>query len=525
MNKMRLNIQLFGTTASVQSAKYDGRYLKLTLEETATSIENNTSTISWKFESTGGSSSYYSIYNYGVYINGSQVYDGTSGDKTKNYTNHTFPVKTGNVTGTLTITHNADGTASAVPFELHGKVYKSGSATFTGSLALTTIPRASIPTLNYSSRLFGEQVIISTNRYSSSFTHTLEYTFAGGSGTIATNVGASYTWTIPNSLMNSIPNATSGTCVITCKTYSGTTLIGSKSVSLILSVPLTVIPTISNVSLQEVGDVPSTWGVWVQGKSKIKATITASGTYSSTISKYTSLLDGYTLTGNPVTTGYLQNSGYQTYSNIFQVTDSRNRVGKYSLSSNFYFYSYNNPTITTAQVQRCDVSGNIDKNGQYMYVSYGASINRVGGKQDYLGTFKIGYRVHGTGSYTYITLASSTYQYSASGVLFSDGIKSASSSGTKVQFSTNNTYDIIFYAQDYFNPNGITNLQLLDSGFDLMNFNASGKSMAIGKVSEATSNEEKLEIGLDIYINEVLYMYDSTNNQYVPIEVEVVDTW
>ena len=52
-----------------------------------------------------------------------------------------------------------------------------------------------------------------------------------------------------------------------------------------------------------------------------------------------------------------------------------------------------------------------------------------------------------------------------------------------------------------------TNLQLLDAGFDLMNFNASGKAMAIGKVSEAGANEELLEkirqkdSTLDIHIN------------------------
>ena len=45
---MKLNIQLF---ASVQSAKHDGRYLKLTVTEESYSVEDNTSTIYWKFES------------------------------------------------------------------------------------------------------------------------------------------------------------------------------------------------------------------------------------------------------------------------------------------------------------------------------------------------------------------------------------------------------------------------------------------------------------------------------------------
>ena len=144
---MKLNIQLF---ASVSSSKYDGRYLKLTATETATSIENNTSTIHWKFESIGGSSAYYTIYEYGVYYNGIQLYDGTGGLKNKNYSNHTFPVTKGSVEGDITIEHNADGTAPNVSFAMFGSVYKNKTNQYDLSLPLTTIPRASQPRLSSS---------------------------------------------------------------------------------------------------------------------------------------------------------------------------------------------------------------------------------------------------------------------------------------------------------------------------------------------------------------------------------------
>lgn len=513
---MKLNIQLF---ASVQSAKYDGRYLKLSVVEESYSIENNTSTLKWTFESIGGSSSYYTIYNYGAYVNGSQVYDGTNGLKTKNYSNHSLPVTKGSTSGTITITHKDDGSADPVPFVLYGKVYKSGTASFTGSVDLTTIPRASQPRLSSSSINMGSAVTIYTDRVSTSFTHTIRYWFGNANGTIATNVTDSASWTPPVTLASQIPSAVSGIGTIYCDTYSNGTLIGTKTIDFTLNVPSNVVPSVSFTQVQEAGVVPNSWGIYVKTKSRVALAISGSGIYGSSISGYRISYYGGAVTTASATTSYIQNSGNVTFTG--QVTDTRGRSA--STTTTINVVDYYNPTISTAQVQRCDSSGNIDNNGEYMYISYGASISSCSNKNTPSAVYKVGYRVHNTGSYQYVSLTTNANSYSANGMLFSDGIKAASSSGTKVQFSTSNTYDIIFYVRDYFME--YTNLQLLDAGFDLMNFNASGKSMAIGKVSEASANEEKLELGLDTYLSEVLYLYDSTTNQFVPIEVEVVDTW
>lgn len=93
-----------------------------------------------------------------------------------------------------------------------------GDFSLSGSLALTTIPRASTPSV--SGTTIGSTMTITTNRASSSFTHTLTYSIGSYSGTIATGVGASTTWTIPATLANAIPNNTSGTLSISCTTYS-----------------------------------------------------------------------------------------------------------------------------------------------------------------------------------------------------------------------------------------------------------------------------------------------------------------
>ena len=66
-------------------------------------------------------------------------------------------------------------------------------------------------------------------------------------------VGTSTSWTVPLSLANQVPNGVSGTCTITCKTYNGSTLIGTKTTSLTLTVPSSIVPEISTIAISEAG--------------------------------------------------------------------------------------------------------------------------------------------------------------------------------------------------------------------------------------------------------------------------------
>lgn len=130
--------------------------------------------------------------------------------------------------GSFTIEHNADGTKSTTISVSIGNnnVYH---ATGSSGITLDTIPRAS--SLSGGSGNIGGTSTITITRASSSFSHKLTYTFGNLSGTIATGVGTSYTWTLPTSFYSQIPNSNSGTGSITCITYSGSTEIGRKSIS------------------------------------------------------------------------------------------------------------------------------------------------------------------------------------------------------------------------------------------------------------------------------------------------------
>jgi len=114
-------------------------------------------------------------------------------------------------TASRTISHNSDGSVGNVPVSVYYKSDTSGLGTVSGStsIAISTIPRASTPTLSATTTAIGSAVTINTNRASSSFTHAITYSFGSASGTIATGVGTSYSWTLPASLANQIPNTTS----------------------------------------------------------------------------------------------------------------------------------------------------------------------------------------------------------------------------------------------------------------------------------------------------------------------------
>ena len=153
---------------------------------------------------------------------------------------------------TLNITHNADGkkdlTCSAW---ISHDVVSSSEQSYTQTL--TTIPRASTPTFSASSVDFGSSITITTNRASSSFTHTLSYKVeeSGATGTIASSVGASTSWTIPTSLIGGFTNSKSSIITVTCVTYNGSTNIGTKTASFTANIPASV-PTL-NVSSINIG--------------------------------------------------------------------------------------------------------------------------------------------------------------------------------------------------------------------------------------------------------------------------------
>lgn len=437
------------------------------------SVANNRTVVGWNLQLVAGSSGYIgstASKDWSVTVNGT-TYSGTNTVGISNNTTKTL------ASGQTTITHSADGTKTfsysfsqefAITFSGSSIGTKSGSGTGT----LNTIPRATTPTLSAPSVNMGAAVTINTQRASSSFTHDLAYSFAGGSYiAISSGVGTSYSWTVPLSLANSIPNTTSGTVTIRCITKNGSTTVGTKTVLLTAKVPSTVVPTISTVALSEgTTGIAAQFGAYIQNKSKVKATITAAGAYSSTIKSYSTTFSGKTYTGASWTSGVVTQSG--SLSMVTTVTDSRGRTAKKTTAVSVL--AYTPPKVSTFHVARYDANGNADPDGVYLAATYAYSVASLGNKNT--ATMTLAWKR--STDLTWTTLLTGT----ALSV-------NTTYKPTTPTFSIDYQYDVRITVVDWFGTSA-TYAAVLPSGAVLLDILANGKGIALLK----TCTREGVEI-------------------------------
>ena len=179
-------------------------------------------------------------------IDGQEVFSTTTAKvDTRNAQVWTFTTKTKNVT------HKDDGTKTV---NISASISNVGTsslekASLSGSVALADIARASVFNVSPAPAKMGEKATITIDRKADSLTHTLTYAFAGVIGTIATGVGESYEWIVPD-LASKIPGQKGDFCTITCSTYSGTKLVGTESVTIALGIPGKSTPSASADTVQ-----------------------------------------------------------------------------------------------------------------------------------------------------------------------------------------------------------------------------------------------------------------------------------
>lgn len=231
---------------------------------------------------------------------------------------------------TITVGHNADGKKSfnfAARFTGSGGWSPGTLSLGTGTFTLTTIPRMS--TASVGNCFIGSNVTISINRQNDSFTHTVRYAWGDKSGTIATNVGTSCTWSIPMDFANDIPNATSGTGTIYVDTYSGSTLTGTKSTNFTASLPDSIKPTFTGLTLSDTNaqvKALMSGNNFVQVLSNVQVNFNGQkGAYGSTITGYKAELVGkkQVTNSNGGTLGIMNFNGSATIR--ASVFDSRGR--------------------------------------------------------------------------------------------------------------------------------------------------------------------------------------------------------
>ena len=479
------------TSGQIQTNTAFG-YVRLAWTIQSQSVEKNTSTVAYTLSiyrssniSSTASKTYTIQFNGATVANGTTIIGGTGAKTIKS--------------GTITITHSADGAKTfSYSFSQQIDITWSGSwigtVTGSGSGVLETIPRATTPTLSAETFDMGTAVTINTPRASSSFTHTLNYQFGNQSGTIGTGVETSKSWTVPLDLANAIPNAASGTGSITCKTYNGSTLIGSKVISFVAKVPSAIVPIINSVAIDEaVAGIKAKFSAFVQHHSKASVTAKASGAYSSTIMGYQVTVRG--LDGTLLATYTAQDvSGIGTGTTIItdvlswdtttiklgaKVTDSRGRSASVVYEKDLL--AYEPPKITAFSAFRSDDSGELDYEGTKLKVTANFSISALNNLNDKY--YEILYKVKGASSWAGTLASGSVYSRNDSFI-------------TDALFSGDNAFELAIRTWDFFvsDGNGIHATVDIPTTFTLVDFRASGKGIAFGKVSE----KDAMEIALDV---------------------------
>lgn len=423
----------------------------------------------------------YSWYGLTYYLNGTISIAGQTA-VTMNSASGTHPVTLSSydvwydVSGTLgsvTVSHNSDGTGSAAisasvtmfidsPGSMYGNGAKlSGSKTVT----LTTIPRTSKPSVS-GEAVCGSSLVIYTNRKTNAFTHTLRYTFGSASGTIATGVGDSFSWTVPYDLAKQIRSAATGSGTIYCDTYNGSTKIGTESAAFTVRVPNndTTKPAM-NLSLSPTGSLPSAFsGMYVQGKTALRVAFNASSTYS-TVKSCTLTVEGKTYTGDTATSSVISGSGNIAYT--CTVTDTRGYSRQISGTINVLPYA--KPYLSDVVCYRTNSGGSPDTGGTYVRLKFTRNFASVNGKNGC--TVKRRHKAEG-GSYSaYTTIAV------PSGGSYNENIPGITTDPEKA-------YQIQILVEDTV---GESNTYTFDipSQFHTIHLREGGKGIAFGKRSDS----------------------------------------
>ena len=366
---------------------------------------------------------------------------------------------------TKTLAHNSDGSYKNVSisakFDVSGTTLGVGTASL--SLVLDIIPRATAPTPSVTSVVMGDRITFTLDRASDNFTHDLVYTFGNESGTIGTNLTTAASWAVPN-MADEIPDSVSGICTITCATYSADKLIGTKNVTITVKVPADVVPTLSLAVSEAVDDVATKLGVYVKGLSKLKIVATGAGVYGSKVVAYAIKANNATYTTRQVTTDILSSAGQMDVT--AQITDSRGRIN--TKTTTITVSDYTKPAVSAFRIDRTT--------GANATAYIKASVTDLKGN---------------TPNYTLEYKKTSEDAYKA--YIVSDTAASIEKSVTLTDVSPDYHYNFKLTVSDQFNSTTV--LYDIGTEFTLIDFNASGKGMAIGKVSE---NPEALEIALPL---------------------------
>ena len=382
----------------------DDSYFWVQWSQNSQNIEDNSTIINWSCGFHPGHKYYLNaIKMSSVVINGVEVYSGGTYSNITDYQDRTF------ASAVLKIAHTPDGSKSFTISGFSGWIYASGN-TYASSQTFTlpTIPRAS--SVSCSTANIGSNATITINRASTSFTHTLTYSFGSLSGTIATKTSSTnISWTIPTTFYGQIPNSKSGTGTITCDTYNGSTLIGSKSTSFTATVNESASkPTLSPTAVDSNSATTALTGnnsKFIKYYSNASVATGAQARNSATLKSQKITCGAKSITSASGTINAVESGSF-----TFSATDSRGYTTTQTLNKTLINYikltcSLNAGAPTTAGVATLKISGN------YWDGTFGKVANTL--------TVQYRYKAQGGsyGSWTTVSATKSNNTYNATATI------------------------------------------------------------------------------------------------------------
>lgn len=376
---MALSGSFYGTTANA--------YIKPKIQWSATqsaagNYSDITATLSYSRTNTG--------YTTGGTWSGSLTIGASKATGTKALS-ITYNSNTVAITHKARVYHDAEGKLS-VKITAAGAISGSSlsSTAISATVTLDTIPRAS--TLSATNANIGSRATVVIDRKGSGFTHSVAYSFEGLKGYLKSDGSVSTTevkfsattvnFLVPERFYTKIPNAKKGTCTLTCKTYSGTTQIGSAQTAKFTATADKSLcaPTVSGkvVDINEKTiALTGSENTIVRGLSVARCTLTAKAKNSATIAsaKIAGKSLGSFSTASASGTVDLENlTGAKV---VFQATDSRGYATGYTCDTAFVSYVL---LTNNASVRRTDpTSGNatLQLKGSCWKGNFGAADNAL----------------------------------------------------------------------------------------------------------------------------------------------------
>lgn len=296
-----------------------------------------------------------------------------------------------------------DSISTTPPNWLPKNAYATASITAT----LPLIPSASTIT-SAANVTLGDKCSVKWTPKSASFRYKLKFSISDWSyttGAIHPNKTTEYIYSgysIPLDVAKKIPNSKTGTMTVTLYSYSdsgATSQIGSAdSKTFTITVPdnASTKPAIS-MTLSPVSSLPSAFsGLYIQGMTKVKATLSATGQYGADIASYSMKVDGSSYgSGSQYTSAYLSTSGGKTVYGY--ATDKRGFTGE--TSKTITVIPYSDPKLEGVSAVRCDGNGTPSDNGTYLKITAKRSYSPVVSSNTQKNFCEIRYRYAADGSY------------------------------------------------------------------------------------------------------------------------------